>query len=67
MILAGWSVARLESEVLEYNTDTISDPTSGEIRGDNFYFIPNTGICNLENDRIPAPAKLEPVQLQRFR
>jgi len=53
----------VDSEVLEYNTDMISDPTTGAIRGDNFYFIANTGIYNLENDRILDPTKLEPVHI----
>jgi hypothetical protein len=51
------------SEVLEYHTDLISDPTTGAILGDNFYFIANTGIYNLEDDKIVDPTKLEPVHL----
>jgi hypothetical protein len=35
------------SETLEYRTDLVSDPTTGAILGDRFYFIGNTGIYNL--------------------
>jgi hypothetical protein len=51
------------SEILEYRTDLTSDPTTGAIFEDNFYFIANTGIYNLEDDRIVDPAKLEPVHI----
>jgi hypothetical protein len=51
------------SEILEYRTDLTSDPTTGAIFDDNFYFIANTGIYNLEDDRIVDPAKLEPVHI----
>jgi sugar lactone lactonase YvrE len=51
------------NERLEYRTDLISDPTTGAILGDNFYFLANTGIYNLEDDKIVDPAKLEPVRI----
>jgi len=51
------------SETLEYRTDLVSDPTTGAILGDHFYFIANTGIYNLEQDKIVDPAKLEPVHI----
>jgi hypothetical protein len=51
------------SETLEYRTELVSDPTTGAILGDNFYFIANTGIYNLDNDKIVDPAKLEPVHI----
>ncbi len=51
------------SEVLERGTDLVSDPTTGAVLGDNFYFIANTGIYNLEDDKIVDPAKLEPVHV----
>jgi hypothetical protein len=51
------------SETLEYRTALVTDPTTGAILGDRFYFIGNTGIYNLEDDKIVDPAKLEPVQL----
>jgi sugar lactone lactonase YvrE len=51
------------SEILEHRTDLVSDPTTGAVLGDNFYFIANTGIYNLEDDRIVDPAKLEPIHI----
>jgi sugar lactone lactonase YvrE len=51
------------SEILEHRTDLVSDPTTGAVLGDNFYFIANTGIYNLEDDKIVDPAKLEPVHI----
>jgi hypothetical protein len=53
----------MSSETLEYGTDLVNDPTTGAILGDNFYFIANTGIYNLEDDRIVDPAKIEPVHI----
>ena len=51
------------SEILEYRTPLTSDPTTGAIFEDNFYYIANTGISNLDDDRIMDPAKLEPVHI----
>ena len=51
------------SETLEYRSDLTSDPTTGAILGDKFYFIANTGIYNLEDDRIGDASKLEPVHI----
>jgi sugar lactone lactonase YvrE len=51
------------SEILEHRTDLVNDPTTGAVLGDNFYFIANTGIYNLEDDKIVDPAKLEPVHI----
>ena len=51
------------SETLEYRTALVSDPTTGAILGDKFYFIGNTGIYNLEDDKIVDPTKLEPVHI----
>jgi hypothetical protein len=51
------------SETLEYRTGLVSDPTTGAILGDNFYFIGNTGIYNLKDDKIVDPSKLEPVHI----
>jgi hypothetical protein len=51
------------SEILEHRTDLVSNPTTGALLGDNSYFIANTGIYNLEDDKIVDPAKLEPVHI----
>jgi len=53
----------IATEMLEYHTDLVSDPTTGAILGNNFYFIANTGIYNLDHDKIVDPAKLEPVHI----
>jgi hypothetical protein len=50
-------------ETLEYHTDLISDATTGAFLGKSFYFIANTGIYNLQDDKIVDPAKLEPVHI----
>ena len=52
-----------QTEILEYRTPLVSFPTTGAIAGENFYFIANTGIGNLENDKIVDPAKLEPIHI----
>jgi hypothetical protein len=51
------------SEVLERGTDMVKNPTTGAIFEDNFYFMANTGIQNLENDKIVDESKLEPVKI----
>jgi len=51
------------SQILEYRTRLVSDPTTGTVVGDNFYFIANTGIYNLEDDKIVDPSKLERVHI----
>jgi len=53
----------VSSETLEYRSELTSDPTTGAILGDNFYFLANTGIYNLENDKIVDATKLEPVKI----
>jgi sugar lactone lactonase YvrE len=52
------------SETLEQGTELVRDPTTGAILDDEFYFMTNTGIDNLDDDgKIVDPAKLEPVQI----
>jgi DNA-binding beta-propeller fold protein YncE len=51
------------NEVLERGTDLVKDPTTGAIFEDKFYFMANTGIDNLEDDKIVDESKLEPVQI----
>jgi sugar lactone lactonase YvrE len=50
-------------ETLEQRTPLVSFPTTGAIVGDRFYYIANTGIGNLDDDRIVDPTKLEPVHI----
>ena len=51
------------SEVLERGTALVNDPTTGAIFQGHFYFMANTGISNLENDKIVDVSKLEPVRI----
>jgi hypothetical protein len=51
------------SETQEYRTPLVSFPTTGAVAGENFYYIANTGIANLKDDKIVDPAKLEPVHI----
>jgi sugar lactone lactonase YvrE len=51
------------SEILEYRTPLVSFPTTDAIAGENFYFIANTGIANLRDDKIVDPGKLEPIRV----
>jgi hypothetical protein len=57
------SRAVISSAVLEYRTNLVDFPTTGAIVDDDFYFIANTGIGNLEHGRIVDRAKLEPVRI----
>jgi hypothetical protein len=50
-------------DVLEYGTDWISFPTTGAIADRRFYFLANTGIGNLKDDKIADPSKLEPLRV----
>jgi sugar lactone lactonase YvrE len=51
------------SEVLERGTELVKNPTTGAIFEGKFYFMANTGIQNLEHDKIVDESKLEPVQI----
>ena len=52
------------SKVLERGTPLVSFPTTGAIRGTDFYFIANTGIGNYTDDgKIADATKLEPVHI----
>jgi hypothetical protein len=51
------------TEILEYRCPLVSFPTTGAIVGQNFYFIANTGIGNLNHDTIVDPGKLEPIYI----
>ena len=53
----------LAAKTLEKGTPLVSFPTTGAIRGTQFYFIANTGIANYDDGRIVDPTKLEPVHI----
>jgi|SRR5215469_248044 len=51
------------SETLEQRTPLTRFPTTGAIAEGKFYYIANTGIGNLDHDKIIDPAKLESVHI----
>jgi sugar lactone lactonase YvrE len=51
----------VSAKMLEYRTALVKNPTTGAIVGDDFYFMANTGIQNLDGGRIADKARLEPV------
>jgi DNA-binding beta-propeller fold protein YncE len=53
----------VSTEVLEYRTPLVSDPTTGAITKGKFYFIGNTGIDNYKDGRVVDPKKLEPINI----
>jgi hypothetical protein len=53
----------LAGKILEKGTPLVSSPTTGAIRGNQFYFIANTGIDNYDDGKIVDPTKLEPVRI----
>ena len=63
-----WHLAKdghtvVSSEVIERGTDLVKDPTTGAIFEGNFYFMANTGIDNLHDDKIVDESKVEPLQI----
>jgi hypothetical protein len=53
----------LSRKTLERGAPLMRSPTTGAIRGTQFYFIANTGIDNFDDGTILDPTKLEPVQV----
>lgn len=51
------------SEILEYRSDLVELPTTGTIVQGKFYFICNTQIDNLKNEKIVDPTRLQPVRV----
>jgi hypothetical protein len=49
--------------VLENRTQFTVLPTTGAIRGDDFYFIANSQIDNLNGDKIMDVTKLAAVRI----
>lgn len=50
-------------KILEYRSPYSALPTTGAIKGSQFYFMENTQIDNLKDDKIVDPGKLEPVRI----
>ena len=53
------------SEVLERRTELVKNPTTGAILDEQFYFIADTGIDNLDSDGkiVDMTKKLEPLHI----
>lgn len=49
--------------VLEYRSSHTILPTTGAVKGSQFYFMENTQIDNLKDDKIVDPGKLGPVRI----
>jgi hypothetical protein len=49
--------------VLEYRTALTVLPTTGAIHGNDFYFIANSQIDNLNGDHVMDVTKLEPIRI----
>jgi hypothetical protein len=49
--------------ILEYRTKLSTLPTTGAIRGSDFYFISNAQLDNLNGDKILDSTRLEPVRI----
>lgn len=49
--------------ILEFRTTLTVLPTTGAIRGSDFYFISNSQIDNLNGDKIMDITRLEPVRI----
>ena len=52
-----------KTTVLEYRSNFTVLPTTGAISGDDFYFIANSQLDNLNGEHILDPTKLEPVRI----
>jgi hypothetical protein len=52
-----------KTTILEYRSRFTTLPTTGALRGDNFYFIVNSQIDNLNGDRILDLTTLAPVRI----
>ena len=52
-----------ETTVLEYRTAFMVEPTTGAIRGDDFFFIVNSQGSNMNGDHVADATKLEPVRI----
>jgi len=51
------------AKILEKGTPLVSSPTTGAIRGSEFYYMANTNIDNYDDGKIIDPPKLEPVHI----
>lgn len=52
-----------KADVLENRSTFTTLPTTGALRGDEFFFIANSGIDNQNGAKILDPTRLEPVKI----
>jgi len=50
-------------EVLEYRSTHVALPTTGVLKGSQFYFVENTQLDNLKMGRILNKKKLQPIRI----
>jgi hypothetical protein len=54
--------------VLEYRSAFLmGEPTTGAIKGDDFYFIVNSQGGNMNGDHVADTTKLEPARIGKLR
>ena len=56
-----------KTTVLERRTEATQLPTTGAIAGDDFYFIANSQVHNLENGKVVDPTTLAPIRISVVR
>src|SRR5258708_8755584 len=56
-----WHVKNVE--ILDYRSPLVNLPTTGAILNSNFYFISNSQVDNLKDEKIVDQSKLQPVQI----
>jgi len=56
-----------KTTVLENRSKFSVLPTTGALDGDDFYFIVNSQIDNLNGDRVLDSTKLQPVRVAKLR
>jgi DNA-binding beta-propeller fold protein YncE len=55
-----------KTTVMEYRSRFTVLPTTGAFKGDDFYFIENSQLDNLNGDRVLDATKLEPVRIAKL-
>ena len=56
-----------KTTILEYRSRFIPLPTTGALKGEDFYFIENSQLDNLNGDRVLDVTRLEPVRIAKLR
>jgi len=65
--LSGDGLHVTKTTVVEYRSKFTVLPTTGALAGDDFYFIVNSQIDNLNGDRVLDNTKLQPVRIAKLR